>query len=793
MDHATEPAPTSAEGRVTWVRHPADVARMVVAALVWVIVAGLAMIWPDDARSLSTRVVLAVGGLPRPVSGAIVGLVQVAAVVAPLAALLLVRRGRWRELGLAAGAAAATAAVGIVLDGRLVAGLPATVIEEGQRPSWVTGSAFPSGAYLAAAAAAVTVLASGVARPWRRVLWGAVGVVAVARVLTAVETPVGIVSCVAAGVFVGSLVMVVARAPLRWPPATVVRDVLRHAGLAVLEVEAAGSDRRHGPSYRATVEHGPDLFVKVVGRDERDAELLARTVRAIRVDAPDDRRSVGAAETIDHEAACLALAARAGVNVPALVTVAQTEERAAVLVMEAMPGRRLDEIGELDDGLLAAAFDQLARLHRARLAHGWASLHHLVALEGGGVGVLDLRWATPSASDEQLAADLADLLVSAAAIAGIERAVTAATAAFDADALARALPLIQPLAVSPESRAAARRTKGLLGDLRAAVQVAAGVEAFEMAKIERLSLRKVVMFAGTLVMALVLLFLIGNIGEIWDAMREMDPWYLVPLTLVGLLGFPAGAISLMGAVRVRLGLARTTEMMFAQSFLNRFTPANAGGMALRVRYLQRHGVELVTAASAVAITSAASGVMQVVLALTFLTWAGRDDEASTFSLPSGQVIAIAAVAIGVVVGVAYATTKGRALLLKTWESLRSALADLRALARQPAKLAMLLGGAGLSKLSSIVALAVTMAAFGVPVDLPAVGAMYIIATTVAGAAPTPGGVGPIEAALTAGLIGLGVDPGQAAAIVLVFRLFTYWFPTLPSWWAMDRMQRRGDL
>ncbi len=60
----------------------------------------------------------------------------------------------------------------------------------------------------------------------------------------------------------------------------------------------------------------------------------------------------------------------------------------------------------------------------------------------------------------------------------------------------------------------------------------------------------------------------------------------------------------------------------------------------------------------------------------------------------------------------------------------------------------------------VVVLARTMVALGVPVGLPAVGAMYITATTVASAAPTPGGVGAIEAALAAGLTGLGTCAGQ---------------------------------
>ena len=90
------------------------------------------------------------------------------------------------------------------------------------------------------------------------------------------------------------------------------------------------------------------------------------------------------------------------------------------------------------------------------------------------------------------------------------------------------------------------------------------------------------MFIGTLVLAFFLLVMLGNAAEIWDALGEMDVAYLPLLLVISLLGFPAGAISLMGAVNVRLKLWATTEMMLAQSFLNRFTPANAGGNAAKL-------------------------------------------------------------------------------------------------------------------------------------------------------------------------------------------------------------------
>ena len=185
--------------------------------------------------------------------------------------------------------------------------------------------------------------------------------------------------------------------------------------------------------------------------------------------------------------------------------------------------------------------------------------------------------------------------------------------------------------------------------------------------------------------------------------------------------------------------------------------------------------------------------MQVIMAFTFFAWAGSDDTGGSFSLPSFTSLAVIAVLIGVVLGIAWATTWGRRNLQKAWASIRSAAGDVRELARQPSKLLLLFGGAGLAKLATIMALAQTMRAFGLEVDFAALGAMYITATTVAAAAPTPGGVGAIEAALTAGLIGLGVNSGEAAAVVLVFRSFTYWLPIAPSWGYFQKLQKDGLL
>ena len=89
------------------------------------------------------------------------------------------------------------------------------------------------------------------------------------------------------------------------------------------------------------------------------------------------------------------------------------------------------------------------------------------------------------------------------------------------------------------------------------------------------------------------------------------------------------------------------------------------------------------------------------------------------------------------------------------------------------------------------ALAFSMAAFDGGVSFAQVGAVYLGASLVAAAAPTPGGLGAIEAALVAGFTGVGMDPAIAVAAVLSYRLLTFWLPILPGWLCFRLLERRN--
>ena len=254
-----------------------------------------------------------------------------------------------------------------------------------------------------------------------------------------------------------------------------------------------------------------------------------------------------------------------------------------------------------------------------------------------------------------------------------------------------------------------------------------------------------------------------------------------------------GAWSLMGCVPIRLPLIETTQVMFGQAFLNRFTPANAGGMALRIRYLQHHGIDLTLSAASIGLTSAASGVMQVLLLVGFGLWAGSTGELD-FSLPDMEVIAWIVAGVLVLAGVVYLFPWGRKLYAKLFESLRKAAGELLQLARSPMKMLELFGGAGLGKLCTITCFVLSCHAFGVTdLSYPTLAFAYMTANTVASAAPTPGGMGAIEAALLAVLTGLHVDSATALSIVIVFRLITYWLPVIPAWFCLRLLRSRGTV
>ena len=119
--------------------------------------------------------------------------------------------------------------------------------------------------------------------------------------------------------------------------------------------------------------------------------------------------------------------------------------------------------------------------------------------------------------------------------------------------------------------------------------------------------------------------------------------------------------------------------------------------------------------------------------------------------------------------------------------------DLVSVFRQPLRAAALLGTSAGLPMSYALALAVSARAFGVDVSFIDVFAVYLGGTAVAAASPTPGNVGAVEVALSAGLVAVGVPSGAAVAAVLIYRLLTFWLPLVPGFIAFRYLQAKQHI
>ena len=108
--------------------------------------------------------------------------------------------------------------------------------------------------------------------------------------------------------------------------------------------------------------------------------------------------------------------------------------------------------------------------------------------------------------------------------------------------------------------------------------------------------------------------------------------------------------------------------------------------------------------------------------------------------------------------------------------LRRVASQLRDLMRQPARLLRATGWAAANWLLDIAALGVFLAAFGARPPIDGLVVAYGVAYVLAAIPITPGGLGVVEATLTAALVGFGVPRGEALVGVVAYRVANFWLP-----------------
>ena len=777
-------------------RHPGDVIRLIAGGTVLagaVIAVAVASKWfPAASRWLLGPAAPAPSGIgPNAVSRVLTGIVQVAFVAA--AALVVVatlRHRRFRLLGGLAVAAvvAAAAAAGIFYE--FGGQNPAALARNLARGSWLASAAFPWPALIAAAAAVIVAASPWLSRPWRRAAWLALLAAVVVRLVTGTVLPMELVIAVAAGVTVGAAVLVTFGVPDRRMGPAEIAEALRQAGVPVGSVWPVGQAKGARP-FAAAAGDGRRLFIKALGSDQRDADLLYRAYRAVRLrNVGDTRPAASLFQAVEHEALVAVMAERAGVDVASVDRVIRAGDT-ALLVMEWVDGITLELLPEeeMSDDLLVRLWAEVDKLHRAGIAHRSLRDANVMVTAASQPRIVGFSFSELAATERQMDLDVAELLASLATRAGEDRAVTAAVKVLGPKGVAPSVPLLQPLALSAATRSSVKAHSGLLTRTRSKAADASGQSAEELARVERVKPRTLLTIAAASAAFYILLPYLAKVPSSWHALQSVN-WLWVPVVIAcSAATYLASAIGMLGTVSTRLPLWATTLTQAASSFINRVSPANVGGMALNVRFLQKAGVEPSAGVAAVGVNALAGALVHGALLVIFFTWAGRG-VGKAFHLPSSSKLLLILTIVAAVVGIVMATRQGRRFAArKVLPGVRSSLASLRRVARSPVKLALLFGGSALVTLAYIAGLEASVEAFGAGAGVAAVGAVYLAAALVAAASPTPGGIGAIETALIVGLTGIGVSSGAAVSAVILYRLATYWLPVLPGWLSLRQLQR----
>jgi glycosyltransferase 2 family protein len=104
-------------------------------------------------------------------------------------------------------------------------------------------------------------------------------------------------------------------------------------------------------------------------------------------------------------------------------------------------------------------------------------------------------------------------------------------------------------------------------------------------------------------------------------------------------------------------------------------------------------------------------------------------------------------------------------------------------------MALIVLGCTGTTLGAALALWTSVEAFGGDATFVTVTVVTMVGGTLASAAPTPGGVGAVEAALIGGLAAFGLPAAVSVPSVLLYRVLTCWLPVFIGWPVMQWLTR----
>lgn len=636
-----------------------------------------------------------------------------------------------------------------------------------------SGYGFPSG-HSTLSAACATVLYYQLAPKYRKYLLFTVLLVGISRMYLGAHFPLDIVGGWALGAMIGassSLIYGVYKRGLSIPR---LKKFLRGKGYKAKTLHFAGVDARGSRPLFLETQSRDKYFVKIFGKQEHAADWLFKIFRFFRYkNLQAEEPYVHSRRNIEMEAFAMLWAQQAGVRVPQVADVLSYGS-SWILIQQKIDARQLSEHKRLQQKSLEDTWAQVEKLHAANIAHRDLRAANIMVDKQGKAWMIDFGFAEASAVNQRKYMDVAELLMSMSLVVGIERTLDAAFGLVSPEKLAKTLPYLQTAVFSGATTKQLKQDKELLKDLKQSLSERLGiVEDIEDARILRINRRKILNFALLAVFFYLIAPQFSGFKHAFNTINISQPLWLLPLAAASLLTYVLTGAIYASLAPVPLKIRQAALVQLAASFMSKILPGGIGGTSLNVKYMQRAGMDLSDTSAVIATQGAIGFVMFTVPLTIFLVLNGQGlSQLFHFHLKlvhfiiAATVVAIAAVCLAFI----------RKLRVLATAKLLSFIQSIRDITTPGRELALACAASFAVTLAYIACLYASFKLFSIPLGITAAIFVYASAVIARSAVPTPGGLGPLEAAMIAAMVGLGASKDVALQAVILYRLATFWLP-----------------
>ncbi|CAN5802926.1 lysylphosphatidylglycerol synthase transmembrane domain-containing protein [soil metagenome] len=764
-------------------RRTNDIVRLTLAAVLLVTVVTSSLITRNEWVALEKSISGIVGVLTPTQSNLVYLLYGLAILALPFVILIaLIAARQWKLLG-AYAAAGIAAVLALSVTGNGIAA-PKWHFDLSDRLRTLLSQFLDDPRWIAMLAAVLTVSGPWLPARWRRWWWALLLAFVPIHLVVSAVVPARSLLGLAVGWFVGALTVLVVGTPaLDVPLDGAIRSLVR-SGFAVTGltvVRPAGP----GPLVLTATRGGPgdpdsQATVEMYGPNQRSGGFLRQAWRWFRLRNSETSPLIASMRrAVEHRALMAIAVGDVGVANTEPIAVAALDRGWTLYARHPERGAVID-IDSPDDAVVPSIWESLRVLHSHQIAHGDLRTKEITLDYGkalfGGFGSAEF-----GASEVQLQADIAQLLVTTTAIFGAQPAVAAAIDAFGRDAVLTASRRLTKSAVPARIRNSVADAGTVIAAARDEVMHQTGADQIKAEKITRFTRGQVIQMVLLVALVYVAYPFISTVPAFFAELRTANWWWALLGLAVSALTYLGAAAALWACASGLVSFRNLAIMQVANTFAATTTPAGVGGLALSTRFLQKGGLGALRATAAVALQQTVQVITHVALLIFFSVAAGTSTDLSHF-VPSATVLyLIAGAALGVVGTFMFVPRLRRWLGTAVRPRLNEVLGELRELAGEPKRLALIVLGCAATTLGAALALWASIGAFGGGTTFITVTVVTMVGGTLASAAPTPGGVGAVEAALIGGLAAFGVPTAVAVPSVLLYRVLTCWLPVFVGW------------